>query len=57
LQLTQNEKIFSPVFNTRVLEPDFSIERGELAATTKVRRTRAMQGHREHIDELYAGLE
>jgi long-chain acyl-CoA synthetase len=41
----------------RVLARDFSIERGELTATMKVRRTRAIQNFQENIDELYAGRE
>ena len=36
---------------------DFSIEEGELTATMKVRRTRAMENFKEHIAELYAGRE
>jgi long-chain acyl-CoA synthetase len=48
---------FEQVRKHRVLGRDFSIERGELTATMKVRRTRAMQNFQEHIDELYAGRE
>ena len=48
---------FEQVRKHRVLERDFSIERGELTATMKVRRTRAMQNFQGHIDELYAGRE
>jgi long-chain acyl-CoA synthetase len=48
---------FEQVRKHRVLARDFSIERGELTATMKVRRTRAMQNFQEHIDELYAGRE
>ena len=40
-----------------ILGRDFSIENGELTATMKVRRTRAMENFRESIDELYAGRE
>ena len=48
---------FEQVRKYRVLARDFSIEEGELTATMKVRRTRAMENFKEHIDELYAGRE
>jgi long-chain acyl-CoA synthetase len=48
---------FEQVRKHRVLSRDFSIENGELTATMKVRRTRAMENFREHIEELYAGRE
>jgi long-chain acyl-CoA synthetase len=48
---------FEQVRKYRVLARDFSIEEGELTATMKVRRTRAIENFREHIDELYAGRE
>ena len=48
---------FEQVRRHRVLGRDFSIERGELTATMKVRRSRAMENFREDIDELYAGRE
>ena len=48
---------FEQVRKYRVLARDFSIEEGELTATMKVRRTRAMANFKQHIDELYAGRE
>jgi long-chain acyl-CoA synthetase len=48
---------FEQVRRHRILGRDFSIENGELTATMKVRRTRAMENFRESIDELYAGRE
>jgi long-chain acyl-CoA synthetase len=48
---------FEQIRKYRVLPRDFSIEEGELTATMKVRRTRAMANFKEHIDELYAGRE
>lgn len=48
---------FEQVRKYRVLGRDFSIERGELTATMKVRRTQAMANFKEQIDELYAGRE
>jgi long-chain acyl-CoA synthetase len=48
---------FEQVRKYRVLARDFSIEDGELTATMKVRRTRAMENFKEHIAELYAGRE
>jgi long-chain acyl-CoA synthetase len=48
---------FEQVRKHRILGRDFSIEDGELTATMKVRRSRAMENFRESIDELYAGRE
>ena len=48
---------FEQVRKHRVLGRDFTIEAGELTATMKVRRTRAMENFKESIDELYAGRE
>ncbi len=48
---------FEQVRKYRVLPRDFSIEEGELTATMKVRRSRAMVNFKEDIDELYAGRE
>ena len=48
---------FEQVRKHCVLARDFSIERGELTATMKVRRTHVMRNFQEHIDELYAGRE
>ena len=48
---------FEQVRKYRILPRDFSIERGELTATLKVRRARALENFQEHIDELYAGRE
>jgi len=48
---------FEQVRKYRVLARDFSIEQGELTATMKVRRARAMENFKDHIDELYAGRE
>jgi long-chain acyl-CoA synthetase len=48
---------FEQVRKYRILSRDFSIEEGELTATMKVRRTRAMENFKGSIDELYAGRE
>jgi long-chain acyl-CoA synthetase len=48
---------FEQVRKFRILPRDFSIERGELTATMKLRRTRALENFREDIAELYAGRE
>ena len=48
---------FEQVRKYRVLPREFSIEEGELTATMKVRRIRAMENFREQIAELYAGRE
>ena len=46
---------FEQVRKYRVLARDFSIEQGELTASMKVRRMRALENFKDHIDELYAG--
>jgi len=48
---------FEQVRKYRVLPRDFSIEAGELTATMKLRRNRALENCREQIAELYAGRE
>jgi long-chain acyl-CoA synthetase len=48
---------FEQVRKFRILPRDFSIEQGELTATLKLRRTRAIENFREDIAELYAGRE
>jgi long-chain acyl-CoA synthetase len=48
---------FEQIRKHRVLPREFSIEEGELTATMKVRRTRAMENFKEQIAELYAGRE
>ena len=48
---------FEQVRKYRILGRDFSIEEGELTATMKVRRSRAMENFKEDIAELYAGRE
>ncbi len=48
---------FEQIRKYRVLPREFSIEEGELTATMKVRRSRAMQNFKQQIDELYAGKE
>jgi long-chain acyl-CoA synthetase len=48
---------FEQVRKWRVLGRDFSIEEGELTATMKVRRTRAIENFRSDIEQLYAGRE
>jgi long-chain acyl-CoA synthetase len=48
---------FEQVRKYRVLPRDFSIEEGELTATMKVRRSRAIANFRTEVDELYAGRE
>ncbi len=48
---------FEQIRKYRVLPREFTIEAGELTATMKVRRARAMENFKEQIDELYAGRE
>jgi long-chain acyl-CoA synthetase len=48
---------FEQVRRFRILPRDFTIEHGELTATMKVRRTKAIENFKEDIDALYAGRE
>ncbi len=48
---------FEQIRKYRVLPREFSIEDGELTATMKVRRTKAMENFKAQIEELYAGRE
>jgi long-chain acyl-CoA synthetase len=48
---------FEQVRKYRVLARDFSIEAGELTATMKLRRGRALENCKEEIAELYGGRE
>jgi long-chain acyl-CoA synthetase len=48
---------FEQIRRFRILARDFSIEQGELTATMKVRRTRAMENFKHDIEALYAGKE
>ena len=48
---------FEQVRKYRVLPRDFSIEEGELTATMKVRRARALANFKAEVEELYAGRE
>jgi long-chain acyl-CoA synthetase len=48
---------FEQIRKYRVLPREFSIEQGELTATMKVRRARAIENFKELIDEFYAGRE
>ena len=57
VRVNQQLAPFEQVRKHRILGRDFTIEDGELTATMKVRRTRAMENFREQIEELYAGRE
>ncbi len=48
---------FEQVRKHRILARDFLIEAGELTATMKLRRVRALENFKEEIAELYAGRE
>jgi len=48
---------FEQVRRYRILDREFSIEQGELTATMKLRRARAMENFQEALEELYAGKE
>ncbi len=48
---------FEQIRKFRILERDFSIEKGELTPTMKVRRNRVLENHRDLVSELYMGKE
>jgi long-chain acyl-CoA synthetase len=48
---------FEQIRKFHVLERDFSMDAGELTATLKVRRTRALENFREKVAECYSGHE
>ena len=48
---------FEQIRKFRILEREFSIEKGELTPTMKVRRNRVLENHREIVSELYMGKE
>jgi long-chain acyl-CoA synthetase len=48
---------FEQIRKYRILPREFTIEQGELTATMKVRRMRAIENFKQQIDELYAGRE
>jgi len=48
---------FEQVRRFRILPRDFSIEHGELTATMKVRRIKAIENFKQDIDALYSGRE
>jgi long-chain acyl-CoA synthetase len=48
---------FEQIRRFRILERDFSIERGELTPTMKVRRTKVLENYRQVVNELYLGRE
>jgi long-chain acyl-CoA synthetase len=48
---------FEQIRRFRVLEQDFSIDRGELTPTMKVRRGRVLENYRDIVSELYLGRE
>ena len=48
---------FEQIRKYRILPREFTIEDGELTATMKLRRSRAMENFRGQIEELYAGRE
>jgi long-chain acyl-CoA synthetase len=48
---------FERIRRFRVLDQDFSIERGELTPTMKVRRTQVLENYKHLVNELYLGKE
>ncbi len=48
---------FEQIRRYRILEQDFSIERGELTPTMKVRRKQVLENYKAVVSELYLGKE
>jgi long-chain acyl-CoA synthetase len=48
---------FERIRRFKVLDRDFSIERGELTPTMKIRRAQVLENHRELVSQLYLGRE
>jgi long-chain acyl-CoA synthetase len=48
---------FEQIRRFRVLEREFTIDRGEMTPTMKVRRTKVLENHRDVVRELYLGRE
>jgi long-chain acyl-CoA synthetase len=48
---------FERIRRFKLLDREFSIERGELTPTMKIRRARVLENHRELVSELYLGRE
>ena len=48
---------FEQIRKFKIVEREFSIEKGEVTPTMKVRRNRVLENHRELVSELYMGKE
>jgi long-chain acyl-CoA synthetase len=48
---------FEQIRKFRILDTDFSIERGELTATMKVRRAKVLENYKTVVNHLYSGKE
>lgn len=46
---------FEQIRKFKILERDFSIDRGEVTPTMKIRRTRVLENHRSLVSEMYMG--
>jgi long-chain acyl-CoA synthetase len=56
-RINQQLAPFEQIKRFRILERDFSIEKGELTPTMKVRRTQVIENFRHTVNELYLGKE
>ena len=48
---------FEQVRRFKIIERDFSLEKGELTPTMKLRRTKAIESFRQEVSDLYVGRE
>jgi long-chain acyl-CoA synthetase len=56
-RVNKNLAPFEQIKRFRILERDFSIEKGELTPTMKVRRAQVIENFRSTVNELYLGKE
>jgi long-chain acyl-CoA synthetase len=54
-QVNQQLAPFEQIRRFKVLERDFSLDRGELTPTMKIRRTRVLENYRAVVREMYPG--
>ena len=56
-QTNRELSAFEQIRKFKILDRDFSIERGELTPTMKLRRARVLENYRDLIGEMYLGRE
>ena len=54
-QVNRQLPVFEQIRKFKIVDREFSIERGELTPTMKVRRNRVLENHRTLVSEMYMG--